>query len=269
MPARLVLDRRHAPALLRLGDDHRRPARRAHRLVEGRADRLDVVPVDRDRVPAERLRAAHVAVEVPADHGLAGLAEAVDVEDRAEVVELVVARVLERLPHRALGHLGVAAQGPDAVGQAIEPLAGERDADGDRQALAERPGRHVGGRDPRRRVPLQAAAELPERQQLGVVDDPRRLEHRVVERRRMSLGEDQVVVPGVLQVARVHAQEAAVEQHRHQIGGRHRGGGVSGARRRAAADGVHTQLLSELAPAVRTHAAATSASRLASTSANS
>jgi len=48
--ARLVLDRAHALALLRLGDDDRRLAGGANRLLEGRADRLDVVPVDRDRV---------------------------------------------------------------------------------------------------------------------------------------------------------------------------------------------------------------------------
>ena len=80
--AGLVLHRRDALALLRAGDDHRRPARRRDRLVVGGGDRLDVVAVDRDRVPAERLGAAPVGVEVPADHRLARLPEPVDVDDR-------------------------------------------------------------------------------------------------------------------------------------------------------------------------------------------
>ena len=63
----------------------------------------------------------------------------------------------------------------------------------DRQALAERAGGDVGRRDPRRRVALEPRAEPAERQQLLVVDDPGRLQHRVVERRRVALGEDQVV----------------------------------------------------------------------------
>ncbi len=267
--AGLVLDGLDALALLRLGEDHRRLPGRRDRLVVGALDRVDVVAVDRDRVPAEALGAAHVAVEVPAVHRLARLAEPVDVDDRGQVVELVERAVLERLPDRSLRHLGVAAQAPDAVGQAVEPLAGERDADRDRQPLAERAGRHVGRRDARRRVALEPRVELPERQQLGVVDDPGRLEHGVVERRRVALGEDQVVVGGVAELARVHPQVAAVEQHRHQVGGRHRRRRVAGAGSRAGADGVHAQLLAQLGEAVRVRHAVTIESRLDSTSENS
>src|SRR3954453_13893095 len=108
--AGLVLDRLDALALLGLGDDHGRAALGLAGLRVGRVDRVVVVAVDRDRVPAERLGAANVAVEVPADHGLASLAEPVDVDDRGEVVELVERSVLEGLPHRALGHLGVTAE---------------------------------------------------------------------------------------------------------------------------------------------------------------
>ena len=209
------------------------------RLGVGALDRLDVVAVDRDRVPAEGLQAAHVGVEVPAQHRLARLAEAVDVEDRDQVVEALPAGVLDRLPHRALGHLAVAAQAPDAERQAVEPLAGQRDAGRDRQALAERAGGHVGGRDARGRVALEPRAELAEGQQLLVVDPPGRLEHRVVERRRVALGEDQVVV-GVAQVP--------VDEDGDQVGRRHRRGGVAGAGGGAGADRVHAQLLPQLPP---------------------
>ena len=143
----LVLDGGDALPLQRPGDHDRRLARRRDRVREGRVDRVEVVPVDLERVPAERLGARDVRVEIPADHRLAALAEAVHVDDRREVVELEVRGVLERLPHRALGHLAVAAEHPHAVRDAVEVLAGERHADADRQALAERAGRDVDPRD--------------------------------------------------------------------------------------------------------------------------
>ena len=114
MPARLVLDRLDALALDRPRDHHRRFAGRAGRLRVRTVDRLDVVSVDLDRLPAERVRSIAIRVEIPADHRLAALAEPVDVDDRRQVVELVVRRVLECFPHRALGHLAVAAQHPHA-----------------------------------------------------------------------------------------------------------------------------------------------------------
>ena len=254
-----VLDRLDALALLRAGDDHRRLAGRLARLGVGGVDRVVVVAVDRDRVPAERLGPLDVAVEVPADHRLAGLAEPVDVDDRRQVVEAVEGGVLERLPHRALGHLGVAAQAPHAVGQPVELLARDRHADRDRQALAERAGGHVDPRDDRHRVALELRAEPAERQQVLVRDRPGRLEHRVVQRRRVALGEDQVVVVGVVGVLVVEL-EVLLHQHRHQVGRRHRGRRVAGVGGRGGADRVDAQLLAELAHA------ATSRSRLDSTS---
>ena len=156
----------------------------------GRVDRLDVVAVDLDRMPAERLRPRAVVVELPLVHRRAALPEPVDVEDRGQVVELVVPGVLERLPDRALGRLAVAAEHPDAVGQPVEVLAGDRHPDPDRQPLAERAGGDVDPRDQRRRVALEHRAELPVGQQLLVGDRAGRPEHRVEERRRVALRED-------------------------------------------------------------------------------
>ena len=65
---------------------------------------------------------------------------------------------------------------PHAVRQPVELLAGERDADRDRQALPERAGRDVDPGDLRRRVALEPRAELAERQQLLVRDRARGLE---------------------------------------------------------------------------------------------
>ena len=55
VPAVLVLDRRHALSLQRPRDHDRRLPCRRDRAAERVVDRLDVVAVDLDRVPAERL----------------------------------------------------------------------------------------------------------------------------------------------------------------------------------------------------------------------
>src|SRR5438034_950819 len=112
VPAVLVLDLLHALALDRARDDRGRPAD-ADRLVVRTVDRLDVVSVDLDRVPAEGPRAIRVRVEIPAVHRLAALPEPVDVDDRDQVVELVERAVLERLPLRSFGDLAVPAEHPD------------------------------------------------------------------------------------------------------------------------------------------------------------
>ena len=137
VPAGLVLDRLDALALDRPGDHDRRLAGRARGLRVRAVHRLDVVPVDLDRLPAERVRAVAVDVEVPADHRLPALAQAVDVEDRGQVVELVMGGVLESLPHRAFGHFAVAREHPHARGEPVEVLRCERHSDAERQALAE------------------------------------------------------------------------------------------------------------------------------------
>ena len=113
VPAVLVLDGLDALALDRAGHDHRRAACRLRRFLVRAVDLLDVVSVDLDRIPAEGSRALDIDARVPADHGLAALAEPVHVDDRSEVVELVVRRVLVGLPDRALRHLAVAAEHPD------------------------------------------------------------------------------------------------------------------------------------------------------------
>ena len=132
-----------ALALDRPGDDRGRACRSSAR-PRGRRRRSARRRARRSRSRASRTReAVRVGREIPAVHRLAALAEPVDVDDRRQVVELVERGVLGRLPHRALGHLAVAADHPDAERQPVEPLAGERHADADRQALPERAGGHV------------------------------------------------------------------------------------------------------------------------------
>ena len=158
VPAVLVLDGRHALALQRAREDRGRPAGQRLGVAVRLVDLLDVVAVDLDRVPAEGSRALGEHAGVTPDHRLAALPEAVDVDDRREVVECVVRRVLERLPHRSLGELGVSAEHPDAVGQPVEVPAGDGHADADRQALAERAGGDVHPRQHRGGVAFELAS---------------------------------------------------------------------------------------------------------------
>ena len=200
-------------------------------------------------MPAEGTCAIDVDVEIPADHRLTALPEPVHVQDRREVVELVVRAVLEGLPDRALRRLAVAAEDPDAVRKPVEVLPRERHPDADRQTLAQRAGRDVHPRDEWCGMPLQPAPELPVGHELLVRDRPGGLVDRVEERRGVSLGEDKAVVLGALRCVEVVA-EVLRDEDRHQVRGRHRGRRVTGPGRRAAADGVDAQLLSELLPAL-------------------
>ena len=221
MPAVLVLDLGESLALDRFGDDHGRFVGVREGLPECAVDRGEIVPVDHDRVAAERFDAAAIGVQVPAVLGLAPLPKPVDVPDRGQVGQLVVTGLVDGLPDRAFGKLGVAAQDPDVKRQLVEVLAGQRDADPDRQPLAERTCRQVDPRDRRRRMALQARAKPAEGHQLGVRDGPRGLEHGVAQRRCVTLGEDQVIVVRVLWLAPVVLQVPA-QEHRNEVCGRHR-----------------------------------------------
>ena len=203
------------------------------------------MPVDLERVPAERLGARDVPVEIPADHRLAALAEAVHVDDRGEVVELEVRGVLERLPHRPFGHLAVAAEHPHAVSDAVEVLARDCHADTDGKALAEGAGGDVDPRDARRGMALEHARVLAVVEDVVVGDDPCGAVDRVQQGRCMALGEDQAVVRRALRVGEVEA-EVALDEDRHEIGGRHRRGGMARARGGAHTNGVDAELLREL-----------------------
>ena len=188
-----------------------------------------------------------VGVELPAVAGGPALAQAVDVDDGGEVVELVERGGGGRLPHRALGHLGVTADDPGAVRQLVEVLGGDGDADGDGQALAERAGGHVDPREPRGGVALQPAVQLAVGLHLLLGDRADRLVDGVDQRRGVALGEDQVVGVGVLGVVEVVAQVLG-DQHGHEVGGRHRRGRVAGLGPPADLDRVDAELLTELLP---------------------
>ena len=250
VPALAVLDLVEPAALAGAGQDHGGPVGFG-RVAERFVDLAEVVPVDGDGVAAERLDPLGVRVQVPAELGGAALTEAVDVDDRGQLVQPVVGRLVERLPHRPLGHLAVAAQHPDVVWQLVEVPSGQGHADPVRQPLAEGAGGHVDPWQHRRGMALQPGAESPVPvHQLVVGDHADRLEHRVEQRGRVPLGEDQVVVGRIVRLLPVVAQVPG-HQHRHHVGGGHARRRVAGSGGGAAPDRVDPQLLGQFVDIVQ------------------
>ncbi len=243
----LVLHRAGPLALQGAGHDHRGLPGGGHRLGVGGVDGGHVVAVDGQGLPARSPGPLGVAVEVPAVHGLTGLAETVDVDDGGQVVEAGVGGMLEGLPHGALRHLAVAAEHPHPVGQAVEALAGQRHPHADGQALAEGAGGHVDPGQDGGGVTLVAAAEGAEAEQIVVGSHAHRLVEAVQQRRGVALGEDEMVVVGVGRIGEV-VVEVLAGQHGHEVGGRHRRRRVTRVRPRRRPHRVDSQLLTELLP---------------------
>src|SRR5437762_2472105 len=87
-------------------------------------DRLEIMAIDLDRVPSKCASAGSIGIAVPAQLGLASLAEAIHVQDGSEVVELVVAGMIEGLPLGAFRHLAVTQQYPGSERQLIQIIPG-------------------------------------------------------------------------------------------------------------------------------------------------
>ena len=155
VPALLVLHEGDALALEGAGHDPERPPRAGARLGEGRAQRLDIVAVHGDRVPAERHEAGLVVAGLVLVHRGSALAQAVHVHDRAEVVEAVEGGELRGLPHRALRGLPVPEERVDAALALIE-LATPGHPRRRAQPLAERARGHPHPGRARRRDVLRA-----------------------------------------------------------------------------------------------------------------
>jgi hypothetical protein len=85
--------------------------------------------------------------------------------------------------------------------------------------------------------------------ELVVGDDACGLVDRVQQCRRVALREHEPVVRRALRRVEVEA-EVSVDEHRHEVGGGHRGRRVPGLRGRAHPDGVDAELLPQLATAV-------------------
>ena len=131
MPAFFVLDERHTLALHGPGKDRGRSAGSARAAVRV-VDLGRIVPVDDDRIDAEGAHARGVRTHIPLELGGPALTQAVNVKDRGEIGEPLVAGVVEGLPDRALRALAVTDEDPHVVRRIEHALAGERDSHADR-----------------------------------------------------------------------------------------------------------------------------------------
>ena len=225
VPAAGALEEGHAAALQCTREDDRRPA------VAGTFQRtqhgVHVVAVDLDGLPAEGLETAGQDRGVVAVGCGPRLSQAVHVDDRNQVRQLVERGELRRLPHRALGTLAVAEQAKDARVDAVEPV-GKRHAVGRGQALPQRTGRHLDPGVVRRGVALQRAVDAA--QAHGVlVDGAGRGQYRPQDGRGVALGQHEAVHVARLGIRGIPAHFVE-EQGRHDLGARQAGGGVAGAR---------------------------------------
>src|SRR5262249_2397224 len=128
-----------------------RPPQRGHDLPQ-------VVAIHGNRGPAERGEATLEGPEVMVEHRRTRLPEAVDIDDRDEVDEMLVAGHLSRSPHGALRRLAVTEE-HEHPRVAAEPPSAQRQPDSRAQALTERPRRDVHERKPRSGMTLEIAVE--------------------------------------------------------------------------------------------------------------
>ena len=227
MPAVLVLGERHALALERPGQDHRRLALDRPRFLVGGEQLVDVVPVDRDGVPAEGAPAGRELLEVVPELRRPALSEAVDVGDRADRVELEELAHLGGFPHRAFRRFTVAHHHVGA-GRRSDAAGVERDADGGGEALAERAGRQVDEVEARRRVPFQVGRVLAQLHDLAAREEAGFGPGGVEDRGGVALRQHEAVVLVALRVLRIEAH-LAEEKRRHDLRGGTARGGVAAA----------------------------------------
>ncbi len=221
VPAVLALDRGHALAFERPGQNHGRVVLGGLRGGKRVQQRLDVVAVHDERVPAERVPARGDLVHPMVELRVLALTEPVHVDYAAEVVELVKERHVSRFPHRAFGHLAVAEEHVGAVVGLDAPRV-ERRADRGADALAERARRHVDKRQSRRRVPLEVGVEPAQLEQLGAGKEAGVRPGRIQNRRRVPLRQHEAVVVGILRILRIEAHLAEKER-RDNLGRGHAG----------------------------------------------
>jgi hypothetical protein len=197
--------------------------------VERLREVLDVVAVDLAHLQAEGPPFVGEWLERHDLLGRAVLLDAVPVDDRHQVVELVVGRGHRRLPDRAFLAFAVAHHHERAVGGAVVP-AGQGHSVADRQAVPEGAGGELDAGDALERVPGKAAPHLLVGLELLDREEAALGERRIEGRARVPLAEDQIVPPVLLRLRRIDPQPAVEKQHGQDLGDRHRSADV-GARR--------------------------------------
>ena len=193
VPPVLAFDERHALALDRAGQNHRRlalscaaPPRARRESPPGR-DRRRRWRATRTRASGARTapcRGCHIVGRLwprpltsVIPHRLSSPSMDADVG---------------RFPHRAFGRFAVAEQHVGPVVR-LDPPRVQRDADRRADALAERAGRHVDERQPRRRMAFEVRIDPPQLQQLGAVEGAGLGPRGVQNRRRVALRQHEAI----------------------------------------------------------------------------
>ena len=206
-------------------------------------DRDGIVAVDFEDLPAVALEPLFGVVG-HREGGVTLDCDVVGVVYESKVVELESAREARRLVGDALFEVAVAAEDPRAVSYAL-PLRREREADGHRDALAERSRRHLdAGRHAALGVAGAAAAPLAERHELLHLKPAHagEVEERVYERGGVAAREHEAVAICPGRILRVDVEVLEPEDG-SEVGHAHRSAGVAGFRlfnhvSAEAADGV-------------------------------
>ena len=181
-----------------------------------------------DGVPAERAPAASELLEVVLPHRRPALAERVDVGDPAQIVEPVDGGDVRRLPDRSFRRLAIAEQTVGAVVR-LDAACVQRNADSGADTLAERAGRHVHERQPRRRMTFEIGSDPPQLQQLGAIERARLGPRGVQNRRRVTFREHEPIAAGVPRLLRIETH-LSEEQRGDEVGRRAATGRMSAAR---------------------------------------
>ena len=149
------------------------------------------------------------------------------VDDHAEVVELLVAGKHGGLPDLALLALAVAQQGVGAI--VVAPvLGGNGHTHGGGDALAERTGGHVDARGVVHvGMALQVAADVAQRLQVLLGEEPALGEHGVQTRRAVALGKHKAITVGLAGIGRVDVHFLKV-QIGHDVGSAERTARMAG-----------------------------------------
>ena len=218
VPPVLAFHKGHALAFDGPRENHRRAALGAPGFLERIENRIQIVAVNDEGVPAEGAPAACKLVHVVLPHRRTALAERVDVGDAAQVVETVHGRHIGGFPDRTLSRFAVAHQHVGAIVR-LDSACVERRADCGADALTERAGRDVDKRQARRRMALEIRAKGPQLEQIGAVERARFRPRGVEDGRRVPLRHDEAIALGVVRVARIEAH-LGKEGRRDEIGRR-------------------------------------------------
>ena len=206
------------------------------RLGKGGAQVVIVMAVHPDGVPAE---GGELVIQGIGGHDVGGAAvdlEAVDVDDGAQVVQLVLGGGHEGLPNLALLNLAVPHQGVHPVVPAVHlPRQGHAHGGGD--ALAQGAGGHVHPGDVHLRVAGHGTVNAAEHLQFLLREEAPEGQIGVEGGGAVSLGEDKAVPGRVGGVGGVDAQHLLVQES-HDL---HGGEGTSDVAGGRAIDHFHPQ----------------------------